>query len=453
MQKSHLSSFHNDPRLTRYPNDKKIQPLFKKSFGQAEETLKKQMEEDVSVLQPDLHSRPSNTSNKIKFRNISNPKSSSALNKENLEYLINKLKSEKLEVFRDLFTYTEKYDHRLCTRARLSQMKSLCQDLLEMSRIATERLNIENELFGYLQMGCLTLAQDKFLSEDSQEEPCDNEEFYQKLVGISGVACICLVKQIDNGNINISIYPYLSNQAIAVDLDVNCQDNELEELLTRSIFPFLTFTSFTNGIGLKHVEGTFGTYKFYLCLKFVDSTSEVDICINEENIEIRCHQQTLIIQDFYLVDLLLKDNLLQASFYISENLFCFLGKEPGLVWKAKGWEIQRFEKKDVEVQVRLRDVQEVQGKFDEFYCFCFEEMVKGVNVQVWRNLVSGKIKICFRDHERVIEIREEIYQEEFLLLFSFQDINVRYAKITMFKSIEFEYFFNKFVDVYTQEDD
>ena len=452
MQKSYLSSFHNDPRLTRYPNDKKIQPLFKKSFGQAEETLKKHIEED-SIHQADLNNRPSNISSKIKIRNISNPKTGSALNRENLEYLINKLKSEKLEVFRDLFTYTDKYDHRLCTRARLSEMKSLCENLLEMSKIAAERLNIENDLFGYLQMGTLTLSQEKLLCEDSEEEEGDNEEFYQKLVGISGVACVCLVKFIESGNLKISIYPYLSNQAIAVDLDVNSQDQDSEDLLSRSILPFLTFTSFTNGIGLKHLEGTHGAYKFYLNLKMINSPTEVGISVQEQNIEITCNGLTLLIQDLYLLDLLLRDNLLQAAFCLTENLFCFLASEPGLVWKAKPWEIERFEKKEEKVLARLSEVQEIPGKFDDFYCFCFEDLVHEVRVQVWRNLVSGKIKICFRSQEKVIEVKEEIYQEEFLLLFSFQDIDVRYARNTMLKSIEFKFFMNKFVDFYTQNED
>jgi hypothetical protein len=53
----------------------------------------------------------------------------------------------------------------------------------------------------------------------------------------------------------------------------------------------------------------------------------------------------------------------------------------------------------------------------------------------------------------MIEIKEEIYQEEFLLLFSFQDIDVRFARNTMLKSIEFKYFMNKFVDFYTQDED
>ena len=332
-------------------------------------------------------------------------------------------------------------------------MKSLCQNLLEMSKIASERLNVENDLFGYLQMGTLTLSQEKLLCEDSEEEEGENEDFYQKLVGISGVACICLVKFIESGNLNISIYPYLSNQAIAVDLDVNYQDQDSEDLLSRSILPFLTFTSFTNGIGLKHIEGTQGTYKFYLNLKIINSPTEVDICIKEQNIEIKCYGLTLVIQDLYLLDLFLKENLLQAAFYLTENLFCFVGAEPGLVWKAKPWEIERFDKKEEKFLIRFREVQEIQGKFDELYCFCYEDLVNEVKVQVWRNLVSGKIKICFRNNEKMIEIKEEIYQEEFLLLFSFQDIDVRFARNTMLKSIEFKYFMNKFVDFYTQDED
>jgi hypothetical protein len=443
MQKSHLSSFHNDPRLTRYPNDKKIQPLFKKSFGQAEETLKKHIEDEgiQSTSGPINRSVPP----KIKIRNISAAKNS-GLSRENLEFLINKLKSEKLEVFRDLFTYTEKYDHKLCTRARLFEMKGLCHDLLEMSRVASERLNEENDLFGYLQMGTLTLSQEKFLCEESEEEQQETEEFYQKLVGISGVPCICLVKVLEDENVNLSIYPYLSNQAIAVDLDINREEQDLEEILTRSVFPFLTFSSFTNGIGLKHLESPFGNYKFYLNLRFSSQPVEVLVVLEGLDIQINCFEETLSIQDQHLFDLLYHENLLQAGFYLSDNLFYFPGNSTPLVWKAKNWEIEKFEKKDAKVQMKFREIQEFPGKFDVFYKFCFEITVKNLEVKVWKNLVSGKGKISLRSGDELIEIKEEVYHEEFLLLLSFQDLDLRWAKTTLPKSLEFQMFLEKFID-------
>ena len=118
MQKPYLTAFHNDPRLNKYPQDKKIQPLFKKNFVLQEEILKKHFEESDSTKQVNMseafHLRAPSSDIKIKVRNASNPKLENLAEstKENLEFLINKLKSEKLEVFKEILNYEEKYNHK-----------------------------------------------------------------------------------------------------------------------------------------------------------------------------------------------------------------------------------------------------------------------------------------------------------------------------------------------------
>ena len=448
MQKSYLSSFHNDPRLSKYPNDKNIQPLFKKSFGQTEETLKKHLEEPESVNTSSLsNNRSGNSISKIRLRTVSVSKNPNPLSRDNLEYLINKLKSEKLEVFRDLLSYTEQYDHKLSLRARLSEMKGLCQDLLEMSKRAAERLNIENDLFGYLQIGTLTLTSEKFVCEESDEEMEEQQEFYQRLVGISGVSCICLVKLLESQNINISIYPFLTNQAIAVDLDISCETEDLDELLSQNVFPFLSFTSFSDGLGLKHLEIPFGTFQFIVLLKHLKSPVEVQLTIKESLVVVKCLEEELTLNDLVLLDLLYHEKILQASSYVSENLV-YIGAEgeKSLLWKARNWEIEKFLNKKNEQKVRFKDVPRVLGKFDEFFSLCFEGFYKGIGVAVWKNLVSRKLKIVLRAAEELLEIKEESFQEEFFVLLSFQDFNLKMCGRTFLGSLEFEGFVSRFTE-------
>lgn len=448
MQKSYLSSFHNDPRLSKYPNDKKIQPLFKKSFGQTEEALKKHLEEPESINTSSLsNNRSGNSISKIRLRTVSVSKNPNSISRDNLEYLINKLKSEKLEVFRDLLSYTEQYDHKLSLRARLSEMKELCHGLLEMSKRAAERLNIENDLFGYLQIGTLTLAREKFVCEESDEEMEESQDYYQRLVGISGVSCICLVKLLENQNINISIYPFLTSQAIAVDLDISCETEDLDELLNQNVFPFLSFTSFSNGLGLKHLEIPFGTFEFIVMLKYNKVPVEVQLTIKENKVVLNCFDEELILIDLVLLDLLYHDKILQASNYVSENLLYFeVEGEKNLIWKAKNWEIEKFLNKKNEEKSRFKVVPRVLGKFDEFFSLCFEGFYKDIQVAVWKNLVSRKLKIVLRAGEELLEVKEDSFQEEFFILLSFQDFNLKKCQITFLQSLEFEVFLNRFIE-------
>lgn len=449
MQKSYLSSFHNDPRLTKYPNEKKIQPLFKKSFGHTEEVLKKHLEDSDSMNISDLsNNRSQYSKSKIKVRTVSVSKnSSSTMSRENLDYLINKFKSEKLEVFRDLLSYTDQYDHKLSLRARLIEMKGLCHDLLEMSKKASERLNIENDLYGYLQIGTLSLANEKFVHEDSDDEQDDLQDFYQRLVAISGVGCICLVKFIENQNINISIYPYLTNQAIAVDLDISCEADDLDELLNQSVFPFFSFTSFNNSLGLKHLEIPSGTFQFIVQVKFNKDPIDIHLKLNNNEILLTYIDQELVINDIMLLELLYHDKILQASSYLSENLFYFEADgQKTLLWKAKSWEIEKILMRKDEKKRRFKKIPKTQGKFDEFFSLCFEGCYKNMQIAVWKNLVNRKLKIVFVDGDECLEVKEDAFQEEFFFLLTFQDFNLKKCKKTILQSLEFEAFVNQFIE-------
>jgi hypothetical protein len=341
MQKSYLSSFHNDPKLNRYPQDKKIQPLFKKSFPIQDELLLKPETEDLKLSNTSniSLSRPTSSDVKIKSRNISTKKleNSNESTKDNLEFVINKLKSEKLEVFKELLTYEEKYQHKLCLRARLEEMKNLCNELQEMSRILTERLDVENDLYGFLQIGILSLTEDKFSYKDSSsdEENSETDDFVKVLYQISGIPCVCIAKLSETGFIQLSIYPYLFSEAVGVDLELTADSSTLANVLYDSVLPFLSF-SLDSSLKLQVFEPTNDLFEFLIKICNLKIPQSIKLKISNDTIEITVEECKIKISDSFLLKLLKSFRLLEASNYISQNLgMLFIDHEKKLAWQAR----------------------------------------------------------------------------------------------------------------------
>lgn len=454
MQKSYLSAFYNDPKLNKFPQDKKIQPLFKKSFVLQEEALKKHLEDSELLkhtnLSETMHIRPPSSDAKIKVRNVSNPKieSNNEMSRDALEFLINKLRSEKLEVYKELLTYEEKYQHKLCLRARLEEIKSLCHDLLDMSRIASERLNIENDLYGYLQMGTLGLTQEKFCLETSSDEEEDNQdELYESLVQISGVACVCLAKKTDLTGLNFSIYPYLFAQPIGVSLEMQVTKDTIEDVLETSVLPYLSFV-YNDELKLQFNESEEGSVKFFTKIKNIKNPIEVLIRVDENGIELEANSLKIVIQDPYLFEVLQNGKLLEANTFISNNLAILeIDQEKSLVWQARNWEIKKHSVRQIEHSNSLKDFEDSQCRFEEFFMPCIDCYlpVYEIQLQVWKNAVSGKIKFIITKRGKTIVIREENYPDEFAFLETLQDIDLASSQATLISSLEFGYFINKFV--------
>lgn len=454
MQKSYLSAFYNDPKLNRYPQEKKIQPLFKKSFLAQEETFKKQLEEsDISIkantsgllkVQPDSSVIKSRTRKALES-NYENDLET----KENLEFLINKLKSEKLEVFKELLGYEEKYQHKLCLRARLQELKQLCTDLLKMRKIALDRLNTENNLYGYLQMGFLSLTEDKISDEESSgEEVLEYSNFVQTLVEISGMLCVCLAKLSDSGNISLSIYPYYFSQAIGIDIDLVAKTETLEETLNKNVIPFLSF-SFTDSLKLEICEFKKTIYKFLIKLPNIKKPQEILVVLKDKFVSIQLGNYKIDVTDICLFELLASDRKLEASNYISNNLsLLVLNQETNLEWKAKTWEIKKHSLQDFDGEYSLIDFESTSTKFENHYKILYEDYLQGYNIlfQLYKNSVSDLYKIVFSKNGKCITIKEDNDQEDFKILCSLQNLDISNSHKTFINSLEFYIILKKYTN-------
>ena len=408
-----------------------------------------------------FHLRAPSSDIKIKVRNASNPKLENLAEstKENLEFLINKLKSEKLEVFKEILNYEEKYNHKLCLKARLDEMKNLCTELLNMSKAASDRLHVENDLFAYLQIGTMSISEDKFCEESNseEEENQETEEFIQTLIEISGVACICLSKITENGSVSLSIYPYCFTQAVGVDLDIKADLNSLENLLSKNVFPFLSF-SMTDTLKLQIAEVNFGYFKFLATLKNLSSPIEIRISLKDSSICFETINCMICVVDSHLYCLFSWNKLLEASVYISQNLSMLMrNDERILAWQAKPWELEKHSLKKLSENHSLVDLEQQSVKFEEFYEFVFDadviidpfncsfEKMLGLHVELWKNSISGCFKLILSKNNKKISIQEECYTEDFLFFQSLQDFDFSRHKKTMLNSLEFMVLLSKFI--------
>lgn len=452
MQKSYLSAFHNDPKLNRLPQEKKIQPLFKKNFAGQAECLNKHLEDFDSHkknLSETMHVRPTSSEVKIKTRNISNHRSENTSDsKENLEFLISKLRSEKLEVYSDLLTYEEKYQHKLCLRARIEEIKELCNELSEMSAIATDRLNVENDLFGYLQTGTLSMNFDQFCNVSSDEEEEEQEEkFLQNLIEISGIACICLSKLSENGTVSLSIYPYHFNQAVGADLITKATLFSLELDLYAYIFPYLSL-SVEDCLKLKNTEINYGEFKFLIRLVNAKEPLETKISLKNNEIFIQRKNISIAITDFLLQDLLISNKKLEASAYIAKNLAMLVVDGVNtLAWQAKPWELEKYSVCEANSLVKLRCLELQSERFENFYTLLYCSFVKiyDLNVEFWKNSVSGCHKFILKKSDLSCVVLEETYKAEFGFLMGLQGFNFETQQKTIFNSLEFETFISTFI--------
>lgn len=223
MQRNHLLNFHNDSKLNKLPPEKQLQPLFKKKFVFDQSLLQKHLKSQSEARQEgeqilsisETSSKPTDTTFNIRKNLVGFRKDGSNAPtdnvKEDLETMVQRLKSEKLEVLKDLWTYEDKFTHKYCLRARISEIKQLSADLLRMSESAYERISCEKELFDYLQLGLIALHDEKFTYESSDEEELDEAETDDYVImhalDISGSICISFAKVNEDSGVELTVYP------------------------------------------------------------------------------------------------------------------------------------------------------------------------------------------------------------------------------------------------------
>lgn len=162
MKKSIVSVYSD----SRKHDPSKLQPLFQKKFettnfrqirrnqnSDAENKVKhEERQKKLSLLSAGRDSsdekKPTQEYNFSSEINRQTPSGD-----QNLQITLNKLRSEKLELYKDLSTYEDRFYNKLCMRARLKAMRDLCGSLKIMVYKAKDRIDGEVNLYDRVSDG------------------------------------------------------------------------------------------------------------------------------------------------------------------------------------------------------------------------------------------------------------------------------------------------------------
>jgi len=427
MQKTHLLSVHNNPR--KNSDEKQIQPLFKKRFASGDQ-------ETSAVVQ-----RPPTGNLKIRSVRGSRSKNSSSATQEELEFQVSRLKSEKLQVYKELWTYEERFFNKLCLKARIEDILTSCLVLLEEEEEAEHELYKEKEILKILDDGLKELTTENFETTLCPKDYMSGS--FCTLVQICGELCIASVVSENK----IQVYPEMLNEPLTLTFKTLATDSEKD--LTQNLFPFLHFKLENEVVKLK-----FSTEKQSHRTLFCkpkgcpNSFMALEISLNPLKIKanLKGTQLRISLNDHKLQAYLEKSWLVHAANYIEKQL-CILQypeEEPCFVWNPESFDIEKylyvqktkrrgsmltkgvFEKSDFEDSSKLLGKSTIH--FGEESCEC----------SLYYNLLLGKYRVFLTYENLDYYFLEENYPQLFKHLYELQDLEFSQASV-MFKSLELEF--------------
>mmetsp|Transcript_17298 Transcript_17298/g.31133 ORF Transcript_17298/g.31133 Transcript_17298/m.31133 type:complete len:517 (+) Transcript_17298:7658-9208(+) len=211
MRNTQLLAVYNDPKLNRFRESARLKPLFKKRFNVSELPTPAELprtEESLPTLHPNLTEATLHaTSQASRIRPVSGIKSETTditrhpgeLGLAELKVKLQRLKSERLELLKDLWTYEEKYDKKLSMRARLLEMRGFCNYLEEMTASSLEHIQDEQNLYDKMLVGIQSLMLRSNKEEvaavpQAEEEDEEEESTFQVAAIVSGLHCLAFIK-------------------------------------------------------------------------------------------------------------------------------------------------------------------------------------------------------------------------------------------------------------------
>lgn len=250
MRSSHL--YRSQPRSKKSSANKKIQPLFKKQFNIEESNIShaqdktytetiEQNKISYNSLSENSINRPGSTDTKFKIRNIYGVKSETSANVtsptdstapvEELQQLMQKLKCERLEILKDLWTYESRYLDKLSIRARLQEIRNNCLELQTRLKATRNSITAQKDVLQFLESSLKTITHNKQTKcQDRKfefEVPVDS---FKYLVHISGLLCLVSVK-VDSelSEFTVHLYPPASCPTLTTQIAVNYLDTNLSK--------------------------------------------------------------------------------------------------------------------------------------------------------------------------------------------------------------------------------
>lgn len=410
----------SDKSLINKPEAKRIQPLFKKKFS----PMRSQLTSSNSI-----HSEPK------AFHHDLDLKAS--------EY--KSLHNEKLEIIRDLITYTSKYENAYSTRARLNKILSLGKDLENLIKSSTEQISIEikfqKKLINNLEDVKNITTTEKV---DKDKLPDDDEDTVKICVNVSGVYCISFITY-DRSMRHFDIDLYGENDANYFSYHLNSLIKDtienLPSRLTECILNNMYFCTYQDRMVLRFRSGPIN--EEYIVVSIKGHTEEVCVCLKElpSTFELCLKSKSLAINKSDLkiksIDELKTSGKRHMVRSIIEEKLCFIHGE--LHWELSEWEVsKKLKKKNTANEIKAR----ISGQKD--FLDDYEVVVTSGTVVVMNtklkidlifNTILQKTRILVNYNNQSVKIVEEDFANEFKLLKRLQKVSI--CSVTMIKSLEF----------------
>ncbi|CAG9314886.1 unnamed protein product [Blepharisma stoltei] len=467
----------SDPNFKKKQEIRRIQPLFRKQFQSPRSSL-------TSLVSPT--NQPPSTSNFLQIDSMSpagvRPETAEPVlhSDAHIESEIKRLIGERISLIRELVTYGEKYENKLCMKARFSQMLGYCQKLDSMVKDAGSHIKQEKELFDKLESGLGVIRSQEKNKErlspmkNYEESPPDTEEGleHQHCVDISGVTCLAYIRaNRDMSEFEVNIHVDISCEVFTYEFkqfrfsipEVVIGGRFLSLAVEWDLFPHFYFTS-ENGSLKLGFDREYGIHKIYIiakirgfyfqqvCVMLTEKSDSFILSIEEPSIS-KSPIKAEVAKERLKLDSsaeLISSSRRKAFKHLLEEKLSLLKDDGGLklTWGSSLWDMEkRLNKRKSDIRKTMFSFFNVKadpGLYSDYDVLMHQDKIningnKGLVVSIKINTILDLLRLEIKYDNLSRIIKEEDYREDFLFLKSLSfDGEIQYA--TLFRSLEFEYF-------------
>jgi hypothetical protein len=403
----------------------KIQPLFKKKFSP--------VTSPIEALDSDLK-----------------PLAAVSVEPKNLD--IKCLYNEKLEIIRDIVTYSSKYDTNYSIRARFKKILELSKRLENLVKVSNDQISSELQFHKKLKKSLKKANVITLSPQILNENSCPIQQTsIQVCISISGVHCIALISSREGTN-EFGIDFYSGNDSLIhsynLSYPMGTYPDTFEHVFIEKVLKKMHFYNLNGQMAVKYLEEN--ENKEYLVVNLRGSRSEYCVTItqiDEKYFELSIFDYSIKVlgKELEINDLSELKTLEKKHFVKSciESKLTLISNE--LAWGLSDWTIRKNLKKNKTWRDIKPNLLETEGDDDKYDILKVQGKVfvsrTELMIQFIYNTITQKTKIIVEINSKTIRIPQEAYEKEFKALKQLQKYRV--WSFTILKSLEFSYFLKK----------
>ena len=464
--KSNLHAVYNDPKLNRFKETTRIQPLFKKKFDTDGQLGATQPQPTRNKSASTLHIDP-----------LQNRLPPAVRSNEEIYLILQKLKAEKLEVMRDLYTYEERYEKKLSMRARLKEISRLCKELEQMAESAQGQIQTEQQLFEKLLLGLQTFSLNRLQREGRKAkgyadlEPIRSQAKWSFQISklVSGLRCL-VVGEMEGVGTELRLSVHLEETAAVFRLSIvpavlpkKISEGVLLGMVEKSVLSKLYFHASNSTLRLNfdpaygqqwlqliiHLKGSPYAYS---CIRLTESAGALTLTMRE--MFISASDMTLSVplesvglsQGLGRLDELGMERLNQA---VSQRLSLMQGEqgESRLEWDVNQWQLEHglYKSKASTQQTAITSLTphlHIKQKYQEFSIPVHSQVLDlrshHLTISMHFSTIAETYRLQVVEDAWECTFYEEEFREEFAFVKSLQFHSLQLQPVTLFRSVEFQ---------------